>query len=131
MTAGSQGVPRRPRLLIADDHPGMAKAVSRVLSLDCDIVGIVTDGGAVVEAAQRLHPDVIVVDLGLPGVNGLEVCRRIRELDAAPDVIVFSAMNDPDVAQRCYEVGAFAFVYTGAGDAGLLASVKRLWRDRA
>ena len=59
-------LPKRPRVLIAEDHPGVAKAVCRVLALDCDVVGSVADGSAVLEAAQRLQPDVIVLDLNLP-----------------------------------------------------------------
>jgi CheY-like chemotaxis protein len=74
-------LPKRPRVLIGEDHPGMAKAVSRLLALDCDVVGHVADGNVVVEAAQRLQPDVIVVDVNLPNVNGLEACRRITELN--------------------------------------------------
>ena len=93
-------LPKRPRVLIAEDHPGVAKAVCRVLALDCDVVGSVADGSAVLEAAQRLQPDVIVVDLNLPNVNGLEACRQITQVNPEAKVIVFSAMNDPDVTQR-------------------------------
>ena len=95
------------------------------LALDCEIVGSVADGGAVLEAAQRLLPDVIVVDLNLPNVSGLEVCLQITRLNPAAKVIVFTAMNDPDIEQRSFEVGASAFVFKGAGD-DLLAAVKRL-----
>ena len=123
-------VPKRPRVLIAEDHPGVAKAVCRVLALDCEVVGSVADGSAVLEAAQRLQPDVIVVDLNLPNVNGLEACRQITQVNPEAKVIVFSAMNDPDVTQRSFEVGASAFVYKGAGDGGLLSTVKRLCDDR-
>ena len=101
---------KRPRVLLAEDHPGVAKAVCRVLALDCDVVGSVADGSAVLEAAQRLQPDVIVVDLNLPNVNGLEACRQITQVNPEAKVIVFSAMNDPDVRQRSFEVGASAFV---------------------
>ena len=79
-------------MLIAEDHPGVAKAVCRVLALDCDVVGSVADGRTVLEAAQRLQPDVIVVDLNLPHVNGLEVCRQIMHDNPDARVIVFSAM---------------------------------------
>ena len=108
----------------------MAKAVCRVLTLDCDVVGSVADGNAVIEAAQRLQPDVIVLDLNLPSVNGLEACRRITEVNPEAKVIIFSAMNDPAITQRSFEVGASAFVYKGAGDAGLLSTIKRLFDDR-
>ena len=121
-------MPNRPRVLIAEDHQGMAKAVSRLLSLDCEVVATVADGSAVVEAVQRLQPDVIVVDLHLPNVNGLEVCRQITQLNPAAKVIVFSAMNDPDVKQRSVEVGASAFVCKGTGD--LLSTIKRLCDGR-
>ena len=120
---------RRPRVLVADDHPDVLKAVCRLLALDCDIVGSVADGGAVLDAAQRLQPDVIVVDINLPNVNGLEACRQITQ--ALPDmkVIVFTAMNDPHVRQRSFEVGAAAVVVKTAGDGDLLSTVKRLFAD--
>ena len=71
----------------------MAKAVCRLLALDCDVVGSVADGSAVFEAAQRLQPNVIVIDLNLPNVNGFEVCRQIKHVNPEAKVIVFSAMN--------------------------------------
>jgi DNA-binding NarL/FixJ family response regulator len=120
---------KRPRVLLAEDHAGVAKAVCRVLALDCDVVGSVVDGSAVLAATQRLQPDVIVVDLHLPNVSGLEACRQITQLNPAAKVIVFTAMNDPDVKQRSFEVGASAFVYKGAGD-DLLSTIKRLCDDR-
>jgi two-component system response regulator DegU len=72
---------------------------------------------------------VIVVDLNLPNVNGLEACRQITQVDPEAKVIVFSAWNDPDVKQRSFEVGASAFVTKGAGDDALLSTVKRLCAD--
>ena len=119
----------RPRVLVADDHPDVVKAVSRLLAMECDVVGSVGDGRAVPEAAQRLQPDVIVVDLNLPNVNGLEVCRQITLAHPAMKVIVFTAMNDPDLRQRSFEVGASAFVFKMAGDGDLLSTVKRLCAD--
>jgi len=121
-------LPQRPRVLIAEDHPGVAKAVSRLLSLDCDIAGHVADGRTVLEAVQRLQPDVVVVDLNLPHVHGLEVCRQITRHHPGARVVVFSAMNDPDMRQRSLEAGASAFVSKGADN--LLSAIKRLWSDR-
>jgi len=120
---------RRPRVLLAEDHPGVTKAVCRLLALDCEVVGTVADGNAVLEAAQRLQPDVIVVDLHLPNVNGLEACRQITQAHPEMKVIVFTAMNDPDVRQRSVEVGAAAFIFKMAGNGDLLATVKRLCAD--
>lgn len=121
-------MPKRPRVLIAEDHPGVAKSVCRLLALDCEVVGSVADGSAVLEAAQRLQPDVIVVDVNLPHVHGLEACRQIMQVKPEAKVIVFSAMNDPDIKQRSMEVGAAAFVCKGTGD--LLSTIKRVCDDR-
>ena len=121
-------MPKRPRVLVAEDHPAMAKAVCRALALDCEVVGSVADGSAVLEAVQRLQPDVIVVDLNLPHVHGFEVCRQIKHDNPDARVVVFSAMNDPDIRQRSVEVGASAFVCKGTGD--LLSTIKRLCDGR-
>ena len=93
---------KRPRVLIAEDHPAVARAVCRVLALDCEVVGSVGDGIALLEAAQRLQPDVIVVDVNLPEINGLEACRQLTQVNPEAKVIVFSAMSDPDVKQRSF-----------------------------
>jgi CheY-like chemotaxis protein len=124
-------LPKRLRVVVAEDHPSVAKAVCRLLSLDCDVVGSVADGRAVLEAVQRLQPDATVVDLNLPNVNGLEVCRQITQANPAAKVILFSAMTDSDVQQRAFEVGASAFVSKLAGDGDLLSTIKRLCQDPA
>jgi DNA-binding NarL/FixJ family response regulator len=122
-------LPRRPRVLVADDHPEVAKAVCRVLALDCEVVGSVADGSALLEAAQRLQPDVVVLDVNLPNVNGLEACRQITQVHPEMKVIVFTAMNDPDITDRSFAVGASAFVSKLAhGD--LLSAIRRLCVER-
>ena len=72
-------VPKPTARVASRRPPRVAKAVCRVLSLECEVVGTVADGIALLAAAQRLQPDVIVVDLNLPEVHGLEVCRQIRQ----------------------------------------------------
>ena len=70
----------RPRVLLADDYPDIVKALSRLLALDFEIVGSVTDGSALLETAQRLQPDVIVLDVHLPNVDTLEACREMTRV---------------------------------------------------
>ena len=122
-------MPKRPRVLIADDYEGLAKAVGRLLSLDCDVVGSVADGRALFEAVPRLQPDLVVLDLSLPDVDGLEACRKLVHLNSQIKVIVFTAMYGPDIRQRCFEAGASAFVSKIAGDGDLPSTVKRLCAD--
>ena len=119
-------MPKRPRVLVADDHAAVAKSVCRLLALDCEILGVVADGNAVLEAAQRSQPDVIVLDISLPDLNGLEACRKIRQLNPETKVVVFTALSDPEVRQRSFEAGASAFVFKMGGD--LLSTIKRLCR---
>jgi DNA-binding NarL/FixJ family response regulator len=118
---------KRPRVLIAEDHPGVAKAVHRLLALDCDVVGSVSDGNMVQEATEQLQPDVVVIDLNLPNVHGFKACRSITQMYPHVKVIMFSAMNDPDLTRQSVEAGASAFVSKGAGD--LLAAIKRVCDD--
>ena len=117
-------VERRPRVLVADDHAEVTKAICRLLSLECEVVGTVADGSAVLEAVERLQPDVTVVDLNLPTISGLDACRQITQRNPDAKVIVFTAMNDPVIRQRAYDMGATAFVCKVASDGDLLSAVK-------
>ena len=67
-----------PRLLIGDDHALVAEAIQQLLMPDFDVVAVVNDGRKLIEAAERLHPDVILVDVGMPKLNGLDAAQRIR-----------------------------------------------------
>jgi len=115
----------RPRVLLADDYPDMVTAVSRLLALDCEIVGSVADGSALLEAAQRLRPDVIVLDVNLKNFHSLEACREITRVNPEMKVIVFTAMDDPNVSKAFFEAGASAFISKLASD-DLLATITRL-----
>jgi len=120
----------RPRVLLADDYPDMVKAVSRLLAQDCDVVGSVADGSELLEAAERLQPDVIVLDLNLPNVDGLDACRQITQAFPEIRVILFTAMSDADVSQRLLGAGASAFVSKLAPVDSLVSTIKRLCVDR-
>lgn len=119
----------RPRVLVADDYPDMVKAVSRLLVLDCEIVGTVADGSALLETAQRLQPDVIVLDVNLPNVDSLAACREMTRVNPDMKVIMFTAAADPNASQAFVEAGASAFV-SKLGSVDLLATIKRLCPDR-
>jgi len=119
----------RPRVLVADDHAELSKAVCRMLSLECEVVGTVSDGGALMEAAERLRPDIIVLDVNLRDVNGLEACRQLTQLNPGTKVIMFTAMDDPEVVERSFELGASAFVSKASSHGDLLATVRRLCAD--
>jgi DNA-binding NarL/FixJ family response regulator len=122
-------LPSRPRVLLADDYPEIVKAVSRLLALDCDVVGTVADGSALLEAVQRLQPDVVVLDVNLPGVQSLEACREITRANPERKVIMFTAVDDPNLSQAFLQAGASAFV-SKVASVDLLRTIKRLCEDR-
>jgi DNA-binding NarL/FixJ family response regulator len=119
----------RPRVLLADDYPDIVKALSRLLALDFEIVGSLTDGSALLETAQRLQPDVIVLDVHLPNVHALEACREMTRVNPGMKVIIFTALDDPSVSEAFFQAGASAFV-SKLASVDLLSTIKRVCEDR-
>ena len=115
----------RLRVLIADDNQRVVKSLSRMLSLDYDVVGSVANGTELIEAAQHLQPNVVVLDLSLRDGDSLEACRQITERNPEIKVIVFSGEDDSELRDRAVEAGASAFVDKLFADA-LLSAVKGL-----
>jgi CheY-like chemotaxis protein len=95
---------------MVDDHPAVAKAVGRLLSLDCEVLETIVNGAAALEAVTRLRPDVVVLDMNLPGIHGLEACRQIAQAHPGTKVIVFTAVADPGTREQALAAGASAFV---------------------
>ena len=121
-------MPTRPRVLLVDDHPGIVRALSRLLSTDCDVVGVMADGREAADAAARLQPVVIVVDLNLPDVSGLDVCRQIRDSNPRVKVIVISARIDEAIRDEALAAGASGFFEKSAANE-LVVAIRRLWTE--
>jgi two-component system, NarL family, nitrate/nitrite response regulator NarL len=100
----------RPRVVLADDYPAIITALQRLLAPSCDIVGHVGSGTELLKAVEALSPDVVIADVRLPDLSGLEACRAIHQSMPQTKVIVLSADDDPEVRKRALEVGASAFV---------------------
>jgi DNA-binding NarL/FixJ family response regulator len=100
----------RPRILLADDHRLVVEACVGLLEPACEVVGIVTDGRALLPEAIALCPDVIVLDIGMPLLNGLDAGRQIRQ--SMPGVkLIFLTMNeDPELAKEALDLGASGFL---------------------
>ena len=119
----------RPRVLLADDHPGVLKALTRLLSFDCDVVATVADGAELVEAAPRCQPAVIVVDMNLPEISGVDACRRIISDDPSAKVIVISGIADDVIQQEAVAAGAAGFVAKTAAADELVPAIKHAWAE--
>ena len=107
----------------------MVTALEHILSLECDVVGVVRDGREVAEAAARLQPVVIVADLNLPNVSGLEACRRILHTNPRAKVVLITGMTDETIRMDALAAGAAAFVPKLAAETELIAAIRNAWAD--
>lgn len=98
------------RVLIVDDNEEMLARSASVLGAACEIVGAVKDGSAALEAAESLHPDVIVLDISMPGMTGLEVASRLRSRGCKAAVVFLTVHDESDVVQAAKVVGAIGYV---------------------
>ena len=114
----------RPRVLLADDHGLLLEAFTRLLEPEFTVVGRAVDGRALVRAALELRPDVVVADVSMPELNGLEAGRQIRQ--ALPQVrLVFLTVNeDPELAAEAFRVGASGFVVKSSAASELSQAIR-------
>jgi DNA-binding NarL/FixJ family response regulator len=108
---------RRPKVLLADDHTIVAEGLKSLLKDHYDLVGTVSDGGQLVEAARTLRPDVIVTDLSMPVLSGLDALRRLKAEQLDAKVIFLTMHADARVATEAFRAGARGFLLKqGAGE---------------
>jgi len=100
----------RPRVIIADDHPAMLEAAVRLLERDHEVVATAVDGAAALEAVPALRPDVVVLDISMPGLTGIEVARRLKASGSNARIVFLTVHEDPDFAVEAFAVGGSAFV---------------------
>jgi DNA-binding NarL/FixJ family response regulator len=113
----------RPRVLLADDHRVVSEGLSRILAEDFELVGTVEDGRALVSAAKTLRPDVIVADISMPRLNGIEALIELRK--ERPDLkFIFLTMHqEPAYARRALEAGASGYVVKHSAATELVMAV--------
>ena len=116
----------RPRVLVADDHRVMLDTLVRMLSSDFDVVGAVLDGVAVVLAAEHLEPDVLVLDIAMPGLNGSAAASRLKAHGSKAKVVFVTNMRDREFVQESLALGDVAFVVKDRLVADLLPAVRRV-----
>ena len=118
----------RARVLLADDHRGAADALKSLLERDFEVVAVVEDGLALVEAARRLQPDVIVADISMPGLDGIDATRMILGRHPGALVILFTMHQESDVVHRALEAGARGYVYKLRGIDDVIKAIHSVLR---
>jgi len=115
---------RRPRVLLCDDHLLVAEALKSLLAPEFDLVGVVEDGRAMVEAAGTLRPDVIVADVTMPHLNGIDALAQLRQAGDRVPVVFLTMHRDVSFARRALEAGASGFVLKHSAPTELVSAIR-------
>ena len=116
----------RPRVLVADDHRAMLESLVRLLTRDFDIVAAVSDGTAAVAEAEQLEPDLLVLDIAMPGLNGIAAAARLKEQGSQAKVVFVTNMRDREFVQESLALGDVGFVAKDRLVADLLPAIRRV-----
>jgi DNA-binding NarL/FixJ family response regulator len=119
---------RRPRVILADDHPLVMDALKNLLEPEFEIVGTFSDGHALVEGAMQLNPNVVVLDISMPTMNGLNAGQRLKRLMPSVKLVYLTMNQDQDVAREAFQLGASAYLLKTSSPSELLAALNTVVR---
>jgi DNA-binding NarL/FixJ family response regulator len=119
-----------PKVLIADDHTIVAQGLELMLKESFNFIGTVTDGRALLEAAERLKPDVIVADISMPLLNGLDATRQLRSNGSTAKIVILTMHADPHLASEAFRAGASAFVLKQSAGEELVRAINEILQGR-
>ena len=121
---------KKPRVLLADDHQIVIEGLKSLLGGEFEIVGSVEDGRALVDQATTLHPDVIVVDISMPQLNGIEAARQIKKTDKNIKIVFLTMHPDATYAANAFEAGASGFVLKHSAPSELITAIHEAMKGR-
>jgi len=110
--------------VLADDHAAVLERASQCLSPVCEILAAVSDGTAAVEAIMRLHPDIAVLDIAMPRLNGIEVAREVKLQGCDTKVVFLTVQEDEDYISAALETGALGYVLKGRMRSDLVHAIE-------
>lgn len=121
----------KPRVLLADDHTLVLGAFEKLLASECEIVGQVSDGRALVSAAEQLKPDLIVLDIAMPLLNGLEAARQIKQKLRNVKLVFLTMNEDADLAAEAFRSGASAYLLKRSAASELSIAIHEVMQGRS
>jgi DNA-binding NarL/FixJ family response regulator len=120
-----------PRVLLADDHTLLLGAYEKLLAGECEIVGQVSDGRALVAAAEKLQPDIIVLDISMPLLNGLEAGRQIKQKLRHVKLVFLTMNEDADLAAEAFRAGASGYLLKRSAASELVTAIREVTKGRS
>jgi DNA-binding NarL/FixJ family response regulator len=122
---------KRPRVLLADDHRLLREAFAQLLEPGCEVVGAVADGRALLEIAPELQPDIVVLDIAMPLLNGLDAARQLKRVMPEVKVIFLTVSEDPDLAAEAFRAGASGYLLKNSAASELFQAIKEVLQGRS
>lgn len=120
-----------PRILIADDHTLVAEACKKLLESDYDVVGTVSDGRSLVRLACELRPHLIIVDVAMPLLNGLDAGQQIKEMIPSVKLVFLTMNHDADLAAEAFRRGASGYLLKTCAASELVIAVREVLRNKS
>jgi DNA-binding NarL/FixJ family response regulator len=120
----------RSRLLIADDHAILVEGVRKLLQSEYDIIGSATDGRELVSFASRLQPDIVLLDIGMPLLNGIEAARQIRQECPVAKIVVLTQLSDKDYVRESFRAGVHGYVLKQSASSELATALSEVLKGR-
>jgi DNA-binding NarL/FixJ family response regulator len=115
---------QRPRIVLADDHRAVLETMTGLLSPHFDVVGIAGDGLEALRLTSTLRPDAVVLDLGMPGLDGLAVAERIQRAGVRAAILILTVSEDPAIAEAALAAGALGYVTKAHAATDLVPAVE-------
>ena len=113
----------RPRVLLADDHPSVVEYVSNLLSRGFEVVGVVSDGLLVADAVKQTHPDLIVMDISMPGLDGIRTAQSLRRSKDTPKIVFLTVTDDEEYISAAFAAGASGYVLKARLQSDLISAL--------
>ena len=120
----------RRRVLVADDQAGVLSAVTALLGDSFDVIALVSDGRAALETTLKLEPDLVVLDISMPGMNGIEVAKELKRRAIKAKIVFLTVHEEPSILAACFAAGALGYVVKISMESDLIPAMKEALAGR-